>query len=164
MANRFANRFAIRHSDDASGAFEEEDYEDMELPSARQASSSQKSFAIYRAPDRQEPRTPTALALHTDRSSSESISRAWGDIDGSEQQTHSLSNLRQTSFSEPSEYNTHQTTGDDRNNYVSGGFAQKDAGKGWGTFSSWINTAVSTVSEVIENPNVVVSKAQTLGE
>ncbi|KAF9352282.1 hypothetical protein BGX34_012231 [Mortierella sp. NVP85] len=164
MANRFANRFAIRHSDDASGAFEEEEYEDMDLPSARQVSSSQKSFAISRAPDKQDPRTPTAPALHTNRSSSESISRAWGDIDESEQQTHSLSNLNQISFSEPSEYNTHQTTGDDRNKNVSGGFAQKDAGKGWGTFSSWINTAVSTVSEVIENPNVVVSKAQTLGQ
>ncbi|KAG0345516.1 hypothetical protein BG004_003656 [Podila humilis] len=34
--------------------------------------------------------------------------------------------------------------------------------RGWGSFSSWINTAVSTVSEVIENPNVVVSKAQNI--
>ncbi|KAF9562335.1 hypothetical protein EC968_005256 [Mortierella alpina] len=39
-----------------------------------------------------------------------------------------------------------------------------DQGRGWGTFSSWINTAVSTVSVVMENPNVVVSKAQTIGQ
>lgn len=36
------------------------------------------------------------------------------------------------------------------------------AQRGWGSLSSWINTAVSTVSEVIENPNVVVSKAQNI--
>ncbi|KAG0212191.1 hypothetical protein BGX28_006737 [Mortierella sp. GBA30] len=40
----------------------------------------------------------------------------------------------------------------------------QDQGRGWGSFSSWINTAVSTVSVVIENPNVVVSKAQTIGQ
>lgn len=37
-----------------------------------------------------------------------------------------------------------------------------DANRGWGSLGSWINTAVSTVSEVIENPNAVVSKAQTI--
>ncbi|KAF9412510.1 hypothetical protein BGZ94_001026 [Podila epigama] len=37
-------------------------------------------------------------------------------------------------------------------------------GGGWGSFSSWINTAVSTVSGVIENPNVVVSKAHNIGQ
>ena len=36
------------------------------------------------------------------------------------------------------------------------------AQRGWGSLSSWINTAVSTVSEVMENPNVVVSKAQNI--
>ncbi|KAG9325185.1 hypothetical protein KVV02_002039 [Mortierella alpina] len=41
--------------------------------------------------------------------------------------------------------------------------ATQDQG-GWGSFSSWINTAVSTVSVVMENPNVVVSKAQTIGQ
>lgn len=41
---------------------------------------------------------------------------------------------------------------------------QQEAGRGWGSLGSWINTAVSTVSEVIENPNVVVSKAHTIGE
>ncbi|CAO3570603.1 unnamed protein product [Mortierella alpina] len=40
----------------------------------------------------------------------------------------------------------------------------QDQGRGWGSFSSWINTAVSTVSVVMENPNVVVSKAQTIGQ
>ncbi|KAF9206527.1 hypothetical protein BGZ49_002297 [Haplosporangium sp. Z 27] len=40
----------------------------------------------------------------------------------------------------------------------------KETDRGWGSLSSWINTAVSTVSEVIENPNVVVSKAHTLGQ
>ncbi|KAG0012334.1 hypothetical protein BGZ80_000043 [Entomortierella chlamydospora] len=43
-----------------------------------------------------------------------------------------------------------------------GSLNAKEAGRGWGSFSSWINTAVSTVSEVIENPNVVVSKAHTI--
>lgn len=33
---------------------------------------------------------------------------------------------------------------------------------GWGSLSSWVNAAVNTVSEVIENPNVVVSKAQNI--
>ncbi|KAF9965745.1 hypothetical protein BGZ70_004192 [Mortierella alpina] len=42
--------------------------------------------------------------------------------------------------------------------------ATQDQGRGWGSFSSWINTAVSTVSVVMENPNVVVSKAQTIGQ
>ncbi|KAF9282387.1 hypothetical protein BGZ68_006000 [Mortierella alpina] len=42
--------------------------------------------------------------------------------------------------------------------------ASQDQGRGWGSFSSWINTAVSTVSVVMENPNVVVSKAQTIGQ
>ncbi|KAF9929332.1 hypothetical protein FBU30_001693 [Linnemannia zychae] len=41
---------------------------------------------------------------------------------------------------------------------------QEEAGRGWGSLGSWINTAVSTVSEVIENPNVVVSKAQTISQ
>ncbi|KAG0001017.1 hypothetical protein BGZ79_005197 [Entomortierella chlamydospora] len=45
-----------------------------------------------------------------------------------------------------------------------GSLNAKEAGRGWGSFSSWINTAVSTVSEVIENPNVVVSKAHTIGQ
>ncbi|KAI1314772.1 hypothetical protein EDD11_001741 [Mortierella claussenii] len=40
----------------------------------------------------------------------------------------------------------------------------KESGRGWGSFSSWINTAVNTVSEVIENPNMVVSKAHTIGQ
>ncbi|GJJ79252.1 hypothetical protein EMPS_11612 [Entomortierella parvispora] len=39
-----------------------------------------------------------------------------------------------------------------------------DANRGWGSLGSWINTAVSTVSEVIENPNAVVSKAQTISQ
>ncbi|KAF9214042.1 hypothetical protein BGZ59_004404 [Podila verticillata] len=38
------------------------------------------------------------------------------------------------------------------------------AQRGWGSLSSWINTAVSTVNEVIENPNVVVSKAQNISQ
>ncbi|KAG0303099.1 hypothetical protein BGZ98_006992 [Dissophora globulifera] len=46
----------------------------------------------------------------------------------------------------------------------SGDMASKEQASGWGSFSSWINTAVSTVSEVIENPNVVVSKAHTIGQ
>ncbi|KAF9901328.1 hypothetical protein EC991_006255 [Linnemannia zychae] len=41
---------------------------------------------------------------------------------------------------------------------------QQESGRGWGSLGSWINTAVSTVSEVIENPNVVVSKAHTIGQ
>ncbi|KAF9172331.1 hypothetical protein BGX21_001340 [Mortierella sp. AD011] len=45
-----------------------------------------------------------------------------------------------------------------------GSLNAKEAGHSWGSFSSWINTAVSTVSEVIENPNVVVSKAHTIGQ
>ncbi|KAF9359518.1 hypothetical protein BGX26_012151 [Mortierella sp. AD094] len=45
-----------------------------------------------------------------------------------------------------------------------GSLNSKEAGRGWGSLSSWINTAVSTVSEVIENPNVVVSKAHTIGQ
>ncbi|KAG0356826.1 hypothetical protein BG005_004221 [Podila minutissima] len=38
------------------------------------------------------------------------------------------------------------------------------AQRGWGSLSSWVNAAVSTVSEVIENPNVVVSKAQNISQ
>ncbi|KAI7818208.1 hypothetical protein BC939DRAFT_298053 [Gamsiella multidivaricata] len=40
----------------------------------------------------------------------------------------------------------------------------KESGRAWGSLSSWINTAVSTVSEVIENPNVVVTKAHNIGQ
>ncbi|KAF9432425.1 hypothetical protein BGZ76_010828 [Entomortierella beljakovae] len=40
----------------------------------------------------------------------------------------------------------------------------EQSSRGWGSLSSWINTAVSTVNEVIENPNVVVSKAHNIGQ
>ncbi|KAF9181918.1 hypothetical protein BGZ51_005119 [Haplosporangium sp. Z 767] len=43
-------------------------------------------------------------------------------------------------------------------------FNPQEPGRPWGSLGSWINTAVSTVSEVIENPNVVVSKAHTISQ
>ncbi|KAG0256730.1 hypothetical protein BG011_004339 [Mortierella polycephala] len=43
-------------------------------------------------------------------------------------------------------------------------FNPQEPGRPWGSLGSWINTAVSTVNEVIENPNVVVSRAHTISQ
>ncbi|KAF8926585.1 hypothetical protein BGZ58_011063 [Dissophora ornata] len=57
-----------------------------------------------------------------------------------------------------------QEGGMQSNDALSSNLKTKEPGSGWGSFSSWINTAVSTVNEVIENPNVVVSRAQTISQ
>ncbi|KAG0243701.1 hypothetical protein BGW41_001574 [Actinomortierella wolfii] len=57
----------------------------------------------------------------------------------------------------------HSPPSQPRSQFDQRGQPQKEQ-KGWGSLSSWLNTAVSTVSEVIENPNVVVSKAQTISK
>jgi len=54
--------------------------------------------------------------------------------------------------------------GKNMDNYGQAQARSPDANRGWGSLGSWINTAVSTVSEVIENPNAVVSKAQTISK
>ncbi|KAF9985757.1 hypothetical protein BGZ65_009962 [Modicella reniformis] len=137
---KIPNTFAIHQSghdsgDDLASASWDAEYEDMlDLTLTGVMPASSKPSSVSRVTETQAPKIPQ------------------GPFQGSPS---------------PSPYSTMQNFGEHKGSNIlssSSDLDQKDAARGWGTLSSWINTAVSTVSEVIENPNVVVSKAHTLGQ
>ncbi|KAI8362921.1 hypothetical protein B0O80DRAFT_432215 [Mortierella sp. GBAus27b] len=155
-----ANKFAIRDSGDFSDAFEEE-YEGLDLPPIEGT-----SLLDLEVPATQD-RPTQATVLSTNQDTSRLAYQTRDKLDNPEQQKPWQQYPYDSEPPESLEHSTGRNFGDDTGRSTLdpyGGMPQKDAGKGWGSFGSWINTAVSTVSEVIENPNVVVSKAHTLGQ
>ncbi|KAF9105152.1 hypothetical protein BGX27_009791 [Mortierella sp. AM989] len=117
------------------------------LPVVEKSNAPQQAFyQIHQPPGRISPR----------QYDGDQLLRGTRQFEGSRQDGAILQDERQISSGRFDGSTGHQNS--------SGPHNGKEVGGGWGSLSSWINTAVSTVSEVIENPNVVVSKAHTLGQ